>query len=111
MPVIPFHDLRHTAATILIAAGADVRTISARLGHALTSTTLNIYHQVRSTVDTIPFDLTAVTDHHHIWNEHIFLCQMQVKAILNRRTLIIEMKRTLNGNKPTRTGEQKGTRP
>ena len=34
---------RHTAATLLIAAGVDVRTISARLGHALTSTTLNIY--------------------------------------------------------------------
>ena len=43
LPVIPFHGLRHTAATLLIAAGVDVRTISARLGHALTSTTLNIY--------------------------------------------------------------------
>lgn len=43
LPIIPFHGLRHTAATLLIAAGVDVRTISARLGHALTSTTLNIY--------------------------------------------------------------------
>lgn len=43
LPMIPFHGLRHTAATLLIAAGVDVRTISARLGHALTSTTLNIY--------------------------------------------------------------------
>lgn len=43
LPTIPFHGLRHTAATLLIAAGVDVRTISARLGHALTSTTLNIY--------------------------------------------------------------------
>ena len=43
LPLIPFHGLRHTAATLLIAAGVDVRTISARLGHALTSTTLNIY--------------------------------------------------------------------
>ena len=48
LPVIPFHGLRHTAATLLIAAGVDVRTISARLGHALTSTTLNIYiHALR----------------------------------------------------------------
>lgn len=43
LPMIPFHGLRHTAATLLIAAGVDVRTTSARLGHALTSTTLNIY--------------------------------------------------------------------
>lgn len=43
LPMIPFHGLRHTAATLLIVAGVDVRTISARLGHALTSTTLNIY--------------------------------------------------------------------
>ena len=28
---------------LLIAAGVDVKTISARLGHALTSTTMNIY--------------------------------------------------------------------
>ena len=48
LPIIPFHGLRHTAATLLIAAGVDVRTISARLGHALTSTTLNIYiHALR----------------------------------------------------------------
>lgn len=32
LPVIPFHGLRHTAATLLIAAGVDVKTISARLG-------------------------------------------------------------------------------
>ena len=43
LPMIPFHGLRHTAATLLIAAGVDVKTISARLGHALTSTTMNIY--------------------------------------------------------------------
>ena len=38
--IIPYG---HTAATLLIAAGVDVKTISARLGHALTSTTMNIY--------------------------------------------------------------------
>lgn len=37
------HDLRHFAATILGAAGVDVRTIAGRLGHANTSTTLNMY--------------------------------------------------------------------
>lgn len=41
------HDLRHFTATELLAAGVDIRTVSARLGHAKTSTTLDIYaHKV-----------------------------------------------------------------
>ena len=43
LPEIPFHGLRHTSATLLIAAQTDVKTVSRRLGHAQTSTTLNIY--------------------------------------------------------------------
>lgn len=43
LPPITFHGLRHTHATLLIAQGLDVRTVSNRLGHAQTSTTLNIY--------------------------------------------------------------------
>ena len=37
------HTLRHLNATLLITSGADVRTVSAALGHSQTSTTLNIY--------------------------------------------------------------------
>ena len=40
---ITFHDLRHTFATRAIAAGIDVRTTSAILGHANPSITLDIY--------------------------------------------------------------------
>ena len=43
LPHIRFHDLRHTSATLLIASRQDVKTISSRLGHAQTSTTMNIY--------------------------------------------------------------------
>ena len=43
LPMIPFHRLRHTSATLLIAGHEDAKTVSARLGHAETSTTLNIY--------------------------------------------------------------------
>ena len=43
LPLIPLYGLRHTAATLLIANGVDVCTVSGRLGHANTSTTLNIY--------------------------------------------------------------------
>jgi integrase len=38
-----FHDLRHYAATRLVASGMDVRTIAARLGHADPHTTLRVY--------------------------------------------------------------------
>lgn len=48
LPLIPFHGLRHTSATLLIASKQDVRTVSSRLGHAQASTTMNIYaHQLQ----------------------------------------------------------------
>lgn len=37
------HALRHFAATQMLDAGVPVRTVSARLGHRQTSTTLNVY--------------------------------------------------------------------
>lgn len=48
---IRFHDLRHTHATILLAEGVDVKTISERLGHADIQTTLNIYADVLKELD------------------------------------------------------------
>ncbi len=43
LPYIPFHGLRHTSATLLINKGVHMKTISARLGHASISTSMNIY--------------------------------------------------------------------
>jgi integrase len=40
---VRFHDLRHGHASYLISAGIDPVAVSARLGHARTSTTLDIY--------------------------------------------------------------------
>jgi integrase len=40
---IRLHDLRHFAATRLLAAGIPVRTVSGRLGHANAATTLGVY--------------------------------------------------------------------
>lgn len=37
------HDLRHTAATVAIASGADVKSVQDLLGHATASFTLDIY--------------------------------------------------------------------
>ncbi len=38
-----FHDLRHYLASLLIASGADVKTVQARLRHASAKTTLDTY--------------------------------------------------------------------
>lgn len=49
LPVITFHGLRHTNATLLIAQQVDVATVSARLGHAQIITTYNFYvHPLKS---------------------------------------------------------------
>ena len=37
------HDLRHTAATVAIASGADIKSVQDLLGHATASFTLNGY--------------------------------------------------------------------
>jgi integrase len=39
----PCHAWRHTAATLLLDSGANVRTIAARLGHSTPSITLQLY--------------------------------------------------------------------
>ena len=43
LPVINFHGLRHTNASLLVAQNIDIAIISARLGHAQISTTLDFY--------------------------------------------------------------------
>ena len=43
LPKRKFHALRHTNASLLIAAGDDILTVSRRLGHATASMTLDVY--------------------------------------------------------------------
>lgn len=53
LPNIRFHDLRHTCATLLIALGVDIETISNRLGHSNTSITLDVYGHYMKKNDVI----------------------------------------------------------
>jgi integrase len=46
LPDVRFHDLRHTAATFLLAQGVDARTIMETLGHSQISLTMNTYAHV-----------------------------------------------------------------
>jgi integrase len=41
-----FHDLRHYLASLLIASGADVKVVQARLRHASAKATLDTYGQL-----------------------------------------------------------------
>jgi len=41
-----FHDLRHSAATILLSMGVPAKVVQQLLGHRTSSTTLNIYGHV-----------------------------------------------------------------
>lgn len=43
LPDLTFHGLRHTSASYLISCGQDVVSVSKRLGHANSNTTLSIY--------------------------------------------------------------------
>jgi integrase len=46
LPRIRLHDLRHTHATLLLAAGEPVKVVSERLGHANATITLTVYQHV-----------------------------------------------------------------
>jgi len=48
VPRVRFHDLRHSHATWLLMSSVDFRTVSSHLGHAQTSTTMDIYAHVIS---------------------------------------------------------------
>jgi integrase len=51
LPPVSIHSLRHTNATLLIANGTDLRTVSKRLGHSNMTTTGNIYTHAIQTAD------------------------------------------------------------
>ncbi len=57
------HSLRHTNASLMIATGTNIRTVSARLGHAQTSTTTDIYAHVIQSADAAASDAIASIVH------------------------------------------------
>jgi integrase len=46
LPLIRFHDLRHTSETLLLQQGVHPKIVQERLGHADISMTLNTYSHV-----------------------------------------------------------------
>ena len=50
------HDLRHTAASLMVSAGANVKAVQRQLGHSSASMTLDVY------ADLFDDDLDSVVD-------------------------------------------------
>ncbi len=46
LPDMRFHDLRHSAATILLVAGVHPKVVQERLGHSTIAMTMDIYSHV-----------------------------------------------------------------
>ena len=46
LPPMPFHALRHTAASLLLAEGTHPRVVMEMLGHSTIALTMNTYSQV-----------------------------------------------------------------
>lgn len=46
LPRIRFHDLRHTHASLLVAAGVPIKVVSERLGHAHPAFTMHTYQHL-----------------------------------------------------------------
>ncbi|KAB1662832.1 tyrosine-type recombinase/integrase [Pseudoclavibacter sp. CFCC 13611] len=56
LPSMTIHDLRHTAASLAISAGANVKAVQRMLGHSSAAVTLDVY------ADLFDDDLDAVSD-------------------------------------------------
>jgi integrase len=66
MPDMRFHDLRHTAASLMLNHGVPVIVVSRRLGHARASITLDLYgHMIPSLQYEAAEKMDSLVDLHH----------------------------------------------
>lgn len=56
LPSMRFHDLRHSAATLLLEMGVHVKVVSELLGHSTITTTLDIYSHVLPSIQRDAID-------------------------------------------------------
>ena len=60
LPAVTVHSLRHTYASLMIAAHVPIVTVAGRLGHAQTSTTTDIYAEFIRTADAAAADAMEI---------------------------------------------------
>lgn len=68
LPNVRLHDLRHTAATLLLAKGVNPKVVSEMLGHSNVSITLNVYGHVLPHMQQEAADLMDRV----LWGERAF---------------------------------------
>jgi site-specific recombinase XerD len=59
LPPIRLHDLRHGAASLMLAAGVDLKVVQETLGHSSVVLTANTYTSVYTEVATAAAEATA----------------------------------------------------
>jgi hypothetical protein len=84
LPNIRFHDLRHTAATLMLQQGIHPKVVQERLGHADISMTLRTYSHVLPDIQeeaAEKFDLLLVSPESKMNSDRIFLSQAHFPKI------------------------------
>lgn len=61
LPVIPFHCLRHTSATLMLQQGIHPKVVAERLGHSRITTTLDTYSHVLPNIQAEAADVLEQT--------------------------------------------------
>ena len=87
-PGFRYHDLRHYFASLLIASGADVKVVQARLRHASAKTTLDTYG--------------------HLWPDSDDSTRAAIEAVMAARA---DSLRTAGGGDHARSAGQRAARP
>ena len=59
LPDLRLHDLRHTAASLMVASGINIKTVSSRLGHSRTAITLERYSHALPSQDEVASNVLA----------------------------------------------------
>ena len=59
---IRFHDLRHTATTLLISSGVDIRTVKEICGHSDIKTTMNYIHLIPGNLEKVSQIFSVLPD-------------------------------------------------
>ena len=60
--LIRFHDLRHTATTLMIANGVDIKTVKEICGHADIGTTMNYVHLLGGSIEKVARSFVVAPD-------------------------------------------------
>lgn len=88
-PEVPLHGLRHTSATILISQGVNIKSVSSRLGHSRTDTTLDIYSHAlyevdRSATDTIEDFLFGDMPEVYATKPKRYTCKIKLSVLMQK---------------------------